>query len=116
MKIVLYILLLFSCSVYVAQGDDDEFFRVEQRNIAIQKARAQDEYNAQLAEQRRLERVAAQQHDADHRLQEKAIQARAEANRAAAINAKIAQDKVDARAKVANEERLQDKASTAHRK
>ena len=44
--------------------------------------------------------------------EKKAIQERAAANRAAEINAKIAQDKADARARTANEERLQDKART----
>lgn len=111
MKIALYILLLFSCSIYVAQGDD-EFFRVEQQNIAEQNARAQAEHEAQLAEQRRLEKIAVEQRDADRRVREKAIQAQAAANKAAAVRAQIAANKAEAVAKAANAERLQDKART----
>lgn len=103
----LFILLFFSCSVYVAQGDD--FFRVEQQNIAEKNARAQAEYNAQQAEQRRLEKISIEQHEADRRAREKAIQAQDAANKAAALRAQAAASKAEAAAKAANEERLQDK-------
>ncbi|MEI6268326.1 MAG: hypothetical protein WCP01_05550 [Methylococcaceae bacterium] len=109
MKTVVYILLFFSCSVYVAKGGD-EFFRVEEQNKADARdaARVQADYARQQYDRKQAEIRADQQRAAQQ--EKKAMQERAEANRAAAIDAKIAQDKADARAKTANEERLQDKA------
>ena len=108
MKVALYILLLFSCSVYVAQGDD--FFKVEAQNKAAEMdaAKMQADYARQQDDLKQAAIKADQQRAAQQ--EKKAIQERAEANRVAAINTKIAQDKADAREKIANEERLQDKA------
>ncbi|MDD5323618.1 MAG: DUF5384 family protein [Methylococcales bacterium] len=108
MKIVIYILLLFSCSVYVAQGDD--FFKVEEQNKAAERdaARVQADYARQQDDIKQAAIRADQKRTA---LQEqRAMQERAAANRVAAINAKVAQDKEDARARAENEERLKDKA------
>jgi len=108
MKIVLYILLLFSCSIYVAQGDD--FFKVEEQNKAAERdaARVQADYARQQDDLKQAAIRADQQRAAQR--EKKASQERAEANKIAQINAKIAQDKADARARTANEERLKDKA------
>ncbi|MGR9000067.1 MAG: DUF5384 family protein [Gammaproteobacteria bacterium] len=108
MKIPIYILLLFSCSVYVAQGDD--FFKVEEQNKAAQidADRVQADYARQ---QDNLKQAAIRADQKRAALQEqRAMQERVAANRAAAINAKIAQDKADARTRAENEERMKDKA------
>jgi flagellar biosynthesis GTPase FlhF len=108
MKIVLNILILFICSVYVAQGDD--FFKVEEQNKAAERdaARVQAEYNRQQDDLRQAAIKADQERAAQQA--KKAMQERDEAKKAAAINAKIAEDQANARQKAAEEERLQDKA------
>jgi thiol:disulfide interchange protein len=108
MKIVFYILFLFSCSGYVAQGDD--FFKVEEQNKAAERdaARVQADYARQQDDLNQAAIRADQQRAVQQ--EKKATQERAEANKAAAINAKIAEDKANERVKAANEERLQDKA------
>ena len=108
MKIVIYILLLFSCLVYVAQADD--FFKVEEQNKAAQRdaARVQADYARQQDD---LKQAAIRAEQKRAALQEqRAMQERVAANRAAEINAKIAQVKADDRARAENEERLKDKA------
>lgn len=114
MRKLIYFFLIFTINIAAADptltDQLNALDNAQNQARANENARAQDAYNAQLAEQRRLEKIAAQQRDADRRLQEKAIQERAAANRAAAINAKIAADKADAQARAENEERLLDKA------
>lgn len=77
--------------------------------IANQRAKAEEDYNARIAEQKRMEQIAARQRETDRLLQEKAMQQRAEERKAEEAQAKIAQEKADAQAKAAEEERLRDK-------
>jgi murein DD-endopeptidase MepM/ murein hydrolase activator NlpD len=108
MKIVLYILLLFSCSVYVAKGDD--FFKVEEQNKSAERdaARVQADYARQQDDLKQATIRADQQRAIQQ--EKKAAQERADAIKSAAINAKIAEDKANERVKAANEERLKDKS------
>lgn len=73
-------------------------------------ARFEAEQNARFQEQLRQEKLAAEQRESNRRLEEKRIQQQAEANRAAAMNAKIAAEKAAEQARIVNEERLRDKA------
>lgn len=111
-KFTYVVLLLFSSLISANPSLTDQLNALDNAQnqaIANDNARAQAEYKAQLAEQRRLEQIAVEQREADRRVREKAIQAQAAANNAAAIRAQAAASKAAAEAKAANEERLQDK-------
>jgi len=111
-KLIFFVILLFSSLAGANPSLTDQLNALDNAQnqaIANDNARAQAEQNAQLAEQRRLEQIAAEQRDTDRRVREKAIQAQAAASKAAALRAQAAANKAAAEAKAVNEERLQDK-------
>ncbi len=111
MEKLIYLLIFFSCTVNADQLSDQlkAFDTVEQQNISAQNAKDQAEYKAQQAEQKRKENLAIEQSNANRRLQEKAIQANVEANKAADARAKDAANKRAAQENAENAERLKDK-------
>jgi len=110
----IYLLMVFFCwPVFADQLTDqmNAFDAVQQQNISNQNARAQAEYKAQQAEQRRLENISIEQKNADRRVQEKAIQARLAASKLAEARAREKEAKEEARAiAIANEEAAKQKA------
>lgn len=112
MKTLYFSLALLSFSAIADPLTDqiNAFAKVQQQNIDIQNARAQAEYNARLAEQRRMENIALANLEAERKLKEKAIHAAEIANKAAAARAKDAAEKAAAHEKAVNDERLKDKA------
>ncbi|MFA6095063.1 MAG: DUF5384 family protein [Candidatus Paceibacterota bacterium] len=111
MKKILFGLIFISC---VANADPlaDQiaaFEEVQQDNIAKQNARAEAEYNAEVAEQRRLEKIALEQQAAERKLEEKALQAKAAAIKAEASRAREVAAQEAAHKQAVNDERLRDK-------
>ncbi|MSS75428.1 MAG: hypothetical protein EXR90_00600 [Methyloglobulus sp.] len=95
MKKLIYFFLLFSRLAIADPSLTDQL-------NALDNAQTQS-IAAQQTEQKRLEDITIKQRNADRRLQEKSMQMRAEANKAAIERARVAASKVEA-------ERLQDKA------
>ena len=112
MNRIIWLFVFFCCTANADQltNQINAFEAVEQQNDAAAKdlARVQADYARQQNELRQTQLKADQQRTAEQ--EKRVMQERAAANRAAEISAKAAQDKADARVKVANEERLQDKA------
>ena len=106
MKNLIYIFLLFSSLAIADPSLTDQLNSLDNaqtQSIASDKLKAEQEYAAQQAEQKRLEDIAIKQRDADRRLEEKSMKMQAEANKAAIERARVAASKVET-------ERLQDKA------
>ena len=106
-------LFLFFCCTANAEpltNQINDFEAVEQQNAAAARdlAKVQADYARQQNDLKQAQLKADQQRSAEQ--EKRLVQERAEANRAAQLSAKAAQDKADARIKLANEERLQDKA------
>ena len=112
MNRIVWLFVFFCCTAHADQltNQINAFEAVEQQNYAAAKdlARVQADYARQQNELRQTQLKADQQRTAEQ--EKRVMQERAAANRSAEISAKAAQDKADARVKVANEERLQDKA------
>ena len=112
MNRIVWLFVFFCCTAHADQltNQINAFEAVEQQNDAAAKdlARVQADYARQQNELRQAQLKADQQRAVEQ--EKRVMQERAAANRAAEISAKAAQDKADARVKVANEERLQDKA------
>ena len=112
MNRIVWLFVFFCCTAHADQltNQINAFEAVEQQNDAAAKdlARVQADYARQQNELRQAQLKADQQRAVEQ--EKRVMQERAAANRSAEISAKTAQDKADARVKVANEERLQDKA------
>jgi len=111
---IVWLFVLFCCTAHAdpLTNQINAFEAVEQKNEAAASdlARVQADYVRQQNDLKQAQLKADQLRSAE---QEKKLgQEKAAANRVAEIRSKIAQDKTEARVKVANEERLQDKART----
>ncbi len=108
----LFVFFCYTASADQLTNEINAFEAVEQQNDAAARdlANVQADYARQQNDLKQAQLKADQQRAAEQ--EKKLIQERAAANKAAEINAKIAQDKADVRVKVANDERLQDKART----
>ena len=111
---IVWLFVFFCCTAHAdpLTNQINAFEAVEQKNDAAARdlARVQADYVRQQNDLKQAQLKADQLRSAE---QEKKLgQERAAANRAAEIRSKIAQDKTEARVKVANQERLQDKART----
>jgi len=108
----IWLFVFFCCTAHAEPLTNqlNAFEAVEQQNEAAARdlARVQADYARQQNDLKQAQLKADQQRAAEQ--EKRVMQERATANRAAEISAKAAQDKADARVKVANEERLQDKA------
>ena len=106
MKKLIYFFLLSSSLAIADPSLTDQLNALDNaqtQSIASDKLKADQEFAAQQAEQKRLEDIAIKKRDADRRLQEKSMKLQTEANKAAIERARVATSKVE-------EERLQDKA------
>ena len=114
MNRLIWLFVFFCCTAHAEPltNQINDFEAVEQQNAesARDLARVQADYARQQNDLKQAQLKADQQRAAEQ--EKRVMQERAAANKAAEINAKATQDKADARVKVANEERLQDKART----
>ena len=106
----LFVFFCFTAHADPLTNQINAFEAVEQQNDAAARdlARVQADYARQQNQLKQAELKANQQRAVEQ--EKRLMQERAAANRAAEISAKAAQDKAAAQAKVANEERLHDKA------
>ncbi|RIZ65399.1 MAG: hypothetical protein D0531_09825 [Methylococcales bacterium] len=107
-----WLFVLFCCTAHAEPltNQINDFEAVEQQNAAAARdlAKVQADYARQQNDLKQAQLKVDQQKAAEQ--EKRLMQERAAANKAAELSAKAAQDKADARIKLANEERFQDKA------
>jgi hypothetical protein len=108
---------IFYCLVFLSSGANadqltdqiNSFAMVQEQNVATQNARELAAYNAQMAEQKRIEDIALEQQRAERKLQEKALRIKEAAIKAESLRIKEAAAQEAAYKKSLENERLSDK-------